>query len=440
MRTGIGIVGFVAVLGAGFALRPASAEPPMPPSNPAPAMTGSAALHAQVAGMGDNTWIKLTTPAVHPVTRSSSPWMPYAPESGVALLWGTTHSGADNDVWIYSLARNEWKEMLKTEASAARDPGVIKIKDGVVMTREERPLSYHQWGRMDYDPDRQVLWYAGSGGWQGLYSPLSQLKQTGKTIKEEGDPEKAAKAGLTGKMLWKYSLKENKWSVVFTKDPSGCTRNRNSVAIRYFPPLKKLIMTPNGVGPNEASSDYRTYDPDTNTWEPLKIAWNPSKGFEYFTWSTKPMVYDTKRKAFVVIGDGTWILDPVKKTMDQVVAPEKSLVGNLDAPVGVYVYDSASSTTLGIFVNYSAYGCGKQLESRGFPTDRTHVWALDVEKRSWVLQPNPVNGVLPTANPQRSSTHHFYDPVQNATMVFVGGYTAPNGETWVYRYKRAPGR
>src|SRR5262249_18416014 len=147
------------------------------------------ALHPKVAQLDDNTWRKLGTPKGHPITRSSSPWMAYAPEAGVGILWGCSHSYHHNDVWTYHLGRNVWKEMLPTEPSAAADPDVLKRKDGILMTREERPLSFHGWGLMDYDPDRRVLWHLG-GHWQGLYSPVTQLKEKGHTLKEEGDPKK----------------------------------------------------------------------------------------------------------------------------------------------------------------------------------------------------------------------------------------------------------
>src|SRR5262249_22974473 len=96
-------------------------------------------LNPDVAGLGDNTWVKLNTPKTSPICRSSSPWMAYAPQAGVGILWGCSHSYWENDVWTFDLARNEWKEMLRTEPSVKKDPDAIKIKDGVMMTREERP-------------------------------------------------------------------------------------------------------------------------------------------------------------------------------------------------------------------------------------------------------------------------------------------------------------
>lgn len=97
-----------------------------------------AKLNPQIAAMKENTWLKLTPPDV--------------PEAGVAILWGCSHAGYHNDLWIYDLASNVWKEMLKTEPSAAEDPEVLKYKDGPLMAQLERPLSAHQWGRMDLRP------------------------------------------------------------------------------------------------------------------------------------------------------------------------------------------------------------------------------------------------------------------------------------------------
>ncbi len=398
----------------------------------------AARVNPRVAAMKGNSWLKLPTPKVHPITRSSSPWMPYAPTAGVGFLWGCSHAGYHNDVWTYDLARNVWTEKLKTEPSAKADPNVLKIKDGALMTRQGRPLSFHQWGLLDYDGDRDVLWWAYTGGWQGVYGHRDHYKKIGKTIRREGDDEKHARLRKEGPALWQYSLKTNKWKLVYTKDPTRCTRHLGY--IRYFPPLRRLIMTPKWVSPNEDRENFKMYDPDKNTWEPLKVTWKPiDEGVSpYWVYGHAPIVYDSKRKALVLIfgGGGTWLLDPAKKTMVQVVGKAKSLPSNLDGPIGAFVYDSVNAATLGIFADYKTYGAGRQLKARGFPADEAHVWALDVEKGKWVLQPRPADGVLPAAD-RSHMVHHFYDPVHNATVIYKGGYNRPNGETWIYRYKPA---
>src|SRR5687768_16460454 len=90
-----------------------------------------AQVNAQVAAMGDNTWLKLETPKTHPISRSSSPWMTYAPDGGLGLLWGCSANSHQNDLWSYSLGRNEWMELIKTEPSYTTDPDVFKYKDGI---------------------------------------------------------------------------------------------------------------------------------------------------------------------------------------------------------------------------------------------------------------------------------------------------------------------
>ncbi|KKL67206.1 hypothetical protein LCGC14_2137300 [marine sediment metagenome] len=397
----------------------------------------AARFNPHVAVMKDNSWVKLPTPKVHPITRSSSPWMPYAPTAGAAFLWGCGHAKYDNDLWTYNLARNVWTEKLKTEPSAVADPDVIKIKDGVLMTRRERPTSFHQWGLLDYDGDREVLWYARMGGWQGVYNHRDHFKKIGREIRREGDAGKHARLRKTGPALWQYSLKTNEWKLIYTRDPSGCTRH--SGYIRYFPPMRRLIMTPKWVSPNEDRQDFKMYDPAANKWEPLKVTWKPiDKGLSpYWVYGHSPIVYDAKRKALVLIlgAGGTWLLDPAAKTMVQVVPKAKSLPSNLDGPVGAFVYDSVNATTLGIFADYKTYGGGRQLKARGFPADEAHVWALDVKQGKWVRQPRPADGVLPAAD-RGHMVHHFYDPVHNATVVYKGGYNSPHTETWVYRYRR----
>jgi hypothetical protein len=396
----------------------------------------------KIASLGDNTWLKLDTPKVHPITRSSSPYMAYAPEAGVGILWGCSHAYFHNDVWTYSLASDEWKEMLKTEPGIMTDSDVVKVKDGVRMTRGERPLSMHGWGLMDYDPDRRLLWHLG-GIWQGTDNVNEAYKKLGKDIKQEGDPQKAKGKGPP---LWKYDLKANKWSVVVTEDPANAIKGGTVWhIIRYFPPLKKLLMTPCMVTPNEEVSSWMAYDPDTNKWEPLKITWKPLEGKAppYWIWGTAPIVYDSKRQALVLIlsrndlsQGGVWLLDPIKKTCEQVVAADKNLAANLDGPCGGYVYDAAAQTTLAIFANYKTYELDKTMQKRGFPIDEAHVWALDMDKKAWIMQPKPADGVLPPLN-SMGMIHHYYDPVQNATVLYRGTYNGENTETWIYRYKQA---
>ena len=398
--------------------------------------TAPAAINPQVAAMKSNTWLKLPTPPEHPIARSSSPWMPYVPEAGVALLWGCSHAGYHNDLWSHDLAANLWRELLKTEPSAAQDPDVLKIKDGVLMTREERPLSAHQWGRMDYDPDREVLWHLG-GGWQGIFGVDAHYKKIGREIRREGDPQKHQELLKKGPMLWQYSLRTNRWTRVYTEDPTRCTRHMGY--IRYFPPLRRLIMTPCIVTPNEDREKFKIYDPATNTWEPLNVTWKPiEEGVSrYWVYGNSPIVYDSRRQALVLIlnGGGTWLLDPAARTMRQVVVKDKTPPANLDGPMGAFVYDSVNATTLAIFADFATYKSGAALKQRGFPVDETRVWALSVEKNEWVLQPRPADGVLPPINERDLMVHHYYHPVHNATVIYRGPYNSPATDTWVYRYK-----
>ena len=42
--------------------------------------------------------------------------------------------------------------------------------------------------------------------------------------------------------------------------------------------------------------------------------------------------------------------------------------------------------------------------------------------------------------PQRRAWNGFYDPELGVHFYHLAGDSVPNGEIWVYRYKRAPGR
>ena len=394
-----------------------------------------AKLNANVAAMKANSWIRLPTQSDRPISRSSSPWMPYVPEAGVAILWGCSHVGHHNDVWTYDLSQNAWTEMLATEPSAAVDQGVLKYKDGLLMTRLERPLAAHQWGRMDYDSDRKVLWHMG-GFWQGIYDVPATYKKFGWKFNEEGNPQKHQERLKKGPVLWKYSLKTNRWDHIYTEDSTATPRVKGGM--RYFPPLRRLVMTPSIVEPNGNREQFKTYDPATNKWESLDVVWKPmDEGISrYWGYGHSPIVYDSKLKALVLIfsDGGTWLLDPIAKTMRQVVAKDISPPANLDGPVGSYVYDSSSGKTLGIFADLLAYEPQPALKKRGFPTDRAFVLALDIEKNKWTIQPSPADGILPPVDNMRT-VHHYYDPINNATVIYRGPYNGLATETWVYRYK-----
>jgi hypothetical protein len=286
--------------------------------------------------------------------------------------------------------------------------------------------------------------------WQGTDAVDVAYQRLGKEIKKEGDPDKVKK----GPPLWKYDLKANKWSVVITEDPLDCARVSWPKAgvrmlpgssIRYFPPLKKLLMMPCMVTPNEDCANWKVYDPDTNKWEPLKISWKPLQGKAppNWIWGTAPIVYDARRQVLVLIlsrhdgpDGGVWLLDPIKKTCEQIVTADKNLAANLDGPCGGYAYDAAAETTLAIFINYKIYDLDKTMQKRGVPIDEAHVWALDLDKKAWVMQPRPANGVLPPLN-EMGMFHQYYDPAQNATVVYRGTYNGEKTETWIYRCKQA---
>ena len=397
-------------------------------------------LNPQVAAMPDNSWLKLRTPTPHSIVRSGSPWMPYAPEAKVAFVWGAVHGGSSNDLWTYDMAANAWKELHKAEAHAAQDPGVLKLKDAVLMTREERPLAGHQWGAMDYDSDGHALWlYTDAGcSWQGLYTGGShlhidslkvRLSFTGKEYEEA-----LSKRAVKGPTLWKYDLKTNKWSWVHSDDSARVAGYAST--FRYFPPLGKFVVVPMY---KDDQNTLKLFDPKSRKWEGRKLTRKVDPS-DYIS-SNSPIVYDSRRKVMVISNTqpgGTFILDPVQGTLEKIVPAAKTPFVNLDGNCGILVYDSVNATTLTVYTksNFKVYDTGKHFEKLGLPCDDTYVWALDIDKKEWCLQPPPTGGVKPG---ERGATmsHAYYDPAQNAVLVYEGSYGGGDGDTWVYRYKAA---
>jgi hypothetical protein len=109
---------------------------------------------------------------------------------------------------------------------------------------------------------------------------------------------------------------------------------------------------------------------------------------------------------------------------------------NLAAPVGAYVFDPVNGVLLGLSADDQVYGAGDSLRKRGFPADKDMALVLDVDKRSWVVQPRLANGAPPPVT-GTNMVHHFYDPVQNVVVIYRGPCNSPAMETWLYRYKRA---
>ncbi len=411
------------------------AQPPIELASTANIVSEASQKNSLVLAMKTNTWLKLPPSEERPIARSSSPWMPFIPELGVGLLWGCSHGGYHNDVWFYDLAKNTWHEKLKTEPSAAVDHDVLKIKDGVLMTRMERPLAAHQWGLMDYDPHRNVLWHFG-GNWQGVFDAPATYEKMGWELRQEGNAAKHAESLKRGPMFWRYLPVANRWDRLYTEDATAAPRNMG--LLRYFPPLRKLIMTPSIVSPNGNREQFKMYDPVTNQWQALNVKWEAldKDVSPYWVYGYSPIVYDANRKALVLIfpNGGTWLLDPIARTMRQVVAKDKTPPANLDGPVGSYVHDVASGTTLAIFADVKTYEANDVLKKRGFPADRALVFALDVEKKQWTLQPMPDDGVMPTVS-NMNMVHHYYDPNHQATVIYRGPYNSDATETWVYRFK-----
>lgn len=401
-------------------------------------------IQSVLSTLGDNMWIKIPVPANHPITRSAAPVMHYIPETHEALLWGCSHGDNHNDLWSYNLSMQSWKELLPTEESILKDVNVLKLKDGLVMTREERPLSMHQWGSMAYDPDRKVLWHVPVLGWQGSaeMNSISYWYQNPDwkfPLPFTREEYLKSTAKLKGTYLWNYSPKQNKWSWVSTEDPAKLLEGMNGHwgTFRYFPPDKKLYM----MATSWTDFDQvRVFDPETKRWSAMKVKLKALEDVKGKTVSPcVPVLYDEKDKCFILIEGsgtciGTWKLEPQTQSFEQLCAGIKTPPSNLDGPQGVYVYDSIHGTVLGIFVS-KFYDADKALKDKSYPSDRPLVMALDTQKKEWDVLPPSANNKAPVYDTR--CVHTYFDPEHNVVVVYMGGYNSPATEMWLYRYKQA---
>jgi hypothetical protein len=400
------------------------------------APTVMSAVIDDITAMPDNSWLMLPDEGSKPKVRSSSPVMFYDGDS-VGYLWGCSHAKPDNDLWSFNLAANRWRENLPTEPSALADPMVIKIKDSIIMTREERPLSAHQWSGMDFDTDQKRLWWNPHIAWQGLYSGHSD------TICKYY-PGPACRAYTPFQVFWYYDPPTNKWHYVNSRTNSsivscyGC----KTVVFRYLPFLKKFILLRYG---NSFNGKFLFFDPATQRLEETAGTRVPipgdTPGSGNYDGTCAGAVYHTGRDILIFMGraGGTWIFDPRIMKFEQIITEAESVPVWTDCPMSYMVYDSHNQIVLA-FVTTDGQGCydvSNTYAARGWPSTGTHVYTLDIDNKKWDLLPDPAAGDNPN-NISGSMGHAYFDRNLGVIFHFSGTYDGMNGQRWIYKYKNAP--
>ena len=391
------------------------------------AASAGATIIDTINAMPDNTWLRLPNNGAQPITRSGSNPMHYDGDS-VGYLWGTCHAGYHNDLWAFNLSANQWREAQATEPSVTADPLVIQNKDSILMTREERPLSFHQWSSFDFDTDQKKLWHTTYAGWQGLYSGHD-------SVVCQYRPGPNCNVHTSNRVMAQYDPAANKWAPVkfpaFSWPLTCSTCGPISMVFRYIPYLKKFVCMVWDYYPDT----YVMMDPVNRTLSTARATLQPLAGDGAAGGSGMlgGAVWDSYREVLIFAGrgnTGTWAFDPKAMAMKQIVTKAGSPCVWTDCNTSHMVYDSGNRCAL----VYTTPGMQTCYGGGTWPA-RSAVYVLDYEGGKWDLLPAPSSGQAP-ANTGANSTHGYFDQKLGVIFHYEGGYCASGGVRWIYKYKK----
>jgi len=403
----------------------------------------------QIKALGDNAWLKLPETTADPTCpswggksygRSWTPTASYAAELGGAFITGEGgHSAArggyyGDDVWFYDLYANRWINIypgthLPTFGEKLKD-GIYRIDDiGIIRDKDDQAIPVctmtgHGGFLMDYDKaNRKFVWAGTTVGWlasKELRHPYdAAMKEQGKKLLYAG--------------LWMYDVASGKteW---FKKDKdhlNAPSKGDSLGWIQYVDSNRKLLMSTDkrwGIVPPRTSLEW-WYDMGA-----MKVESAPRKGDIPLGFGGT--CYDPKRDRVYAYVTSTYNPPP-----DKPFVPEEHFY-YFDVKTGAWVnpkarnspnipsltngrwmmeYDTVNDKALVLYVNMT--------------TVNRFIHVYDPETNEFE-KPIPVSDKdLPTGN---GPCHSFFCPELNA--FFIHGAAGDNraGNTYVWRYKRAP--
>lgn len=425
---------------------PGSAAPPLAglPSPPGPHI-------AQIRALGDNQWLKLPDTAADTncpswggksYGRSWTPKAAYAPEFGGAFITGEGGHGAydgktgyyGDDVWFYDLYANRWiniypgthiptfGEKLKNGTYHIDDIGIIRDKDDQAIP--VCTMTGHGGCLMDYDKaSRKFVWAGTTVGWlaaKGLREPYdAAMKEQGKKLLYNG--------------LWMYDVASGKteW---FKKDKdhlNAPSKGDSLGWIQYVDSSRKLLMSTDkrwGIIPPRTSFEW-WYDMGA-----MKVDSTPRKGDIPFGFGGT--CYDPKRDRVYayVISELNW---PTNKPF----VPEDHFY-YYDVKAGAWVNPRAKNTPV-----IPSLSNGRFMVEYDTVNDRFVLLNIihgmpDADRRIHVYDPekNEFEAPIPVTDKElpKGFGHSFFCPELNAYFIHRAGGDNQAGNTWVWRYKRAP--
>lgn len=376
-------------------------------------------LLAKIAALPDNSWLKLppckTTgdlgvlskdpdyKRLGPRVRDYCNRMVWAPERNRALYCGGGHNIHPwNDVWEFDLAANTWVCLYGADPAPPRfGPGKeaeaeawykahAVVKDGVIRTPRGGPLRpCHTWWSFCYDADQKRMLFLESH--KGLFATDKAMLAKAHSLELKDPILQTYGSGAGEAWLLSFDPEAGAWKEVLTKVPKA----GESSMLEYLPDQKTLWW---------CSGKTYLYDTGKKAWQPV-----PKDGARLGGLSA----YDPESKKVVsVAGLQTWVFSCATNTW--ALAQENATDGGL-VPVSTFCYDSTAQRC----VLYTS------LKLKDKPDAGPRLWLYDVKENTWTA-PAP-----PDVAPKVGNVAGYYDPARNVTVIYS------NGETWVYRAKKA---
>jgi hypothetical protein len=345
-------------------------------------------LNPTLVNMPVNTWVKLK-PDREPEGRSYS-GVCYG--NGKILYFGGGHgSYTCNDVEVYDVAANTWKQL--TEPEDWRDAD--------------------KWTHLSDEEKKKVKGIG--GGWGVPYLSPKGRPLTEHTFQMKAWlPEEKAFYLLISKGLWSFDTEKREWTLVTDKHPGRA--DIHTWNLTYDPELKTVISISGAGDPGiwvfdrEAKALKRKYDA------------SPGRCHIYST-------YDSSRKLHIGVANGKWF---ALNTASGEIKTLKSLpiTKGLGAVEPSLEYDPASKTTL--VVTYDCDDQGKRIG--GLKT-----FAYDFDKDEW--SEFKLAGEAPTGAPDFD--YLVYDP-DHKCHLFVNVLSVQGSARWggkvdgvfAFRYER----
>jgi hypothetical protein len=343
-------------------------------------------VNSELTNLSDNTW-KLLKPTgdrfTHPKTEVG---LVYDEGTGCVIYFGGCSSGYTNNLWLYHVGSNTWREVL---------PWTKKKEE-----ESDCPI--------------------GQCGYYAIYN--SDLKVY---FKHRGGSSTGLGRGGSGRdsNSWILDTTKLKWEKAATGEHYGTTAEWPGAyccyAMAYDRDAKEAIMY-GGLGEGETWA----FDFSKKKWRNLKPSASPPP------LSMPSMVYDTKHKVTLLFGgqtggysngtstNETWAYDHSKNAWEKLNAPNPP-ARRLQAQA---CYDSIN----GVMIVFGGHASVYPKRDEGERYDDT--WVFDYSKKTWTE-------MTPAERPKRSDVRFMaFDPVNNVAINVSGGVKK---ETWAYRYKVA---